>query len=161
MIDLKNVIITQPSCLNSEKQLNGLLRDMYPQLENRHKIEALMFAYKCGVVGFLSTTELTDTSINDFCENITSKYLIEHAGAKWALKTWANAYLAGYLGKSFDDTIFDNASEKSICEISLTETQKQAVCCNAHRIAVIAGPGSGKTRVLTERICLLIQQGIK
>lgn len=161
MIDLKNIIETQPSCLNSEKQLNGLLRDMYPQLENRHKIEALMLAYKCGVVGFLSTTELTDTSINDFCENITSKYLIEHAGAKWALKTWANAYLVGYLGKSFDDTIFDNASEKSICEISLTETQKQAVCCNAHRIAVIAGPGSGKTRVLTERICLLIRQGIK
>lgn len=94
--------------------------------------------------GFLSTTELTDTSINDFCENITSKYLIEHAGAKWALKTWANAYLVGYLGKSFDDTIFDNTFEKSICEISLTETQKQAVCCNAHRIAVIAGPDPGK-----------------
>lgn len=76
MIDLKNVIITQPSCLKSEMQLNGLLRDMYPELENRRRIEALMFAYKCGVLNFLSTSNLADSSANDFCENIISKYVL-------------------------------------------------------------------------------------
>lgn len=41
--------------------------------------------------------------------------------------------------------------------IRLTEAQKDAVESTASKIAVIAGPGSGKTRVLTERICHLVQ----
>lgn len=40
--------------------------------------------------------------------------------------------------------------------IQLTEAQTEAVESTAAKIAVIAGPGSGKTRVLTERICYLI-----
>ena len=40
--------------------------------------------------------------------------------------------------------------------ITLTENQKKAVMSKSKRIAVIAGPGSGKTRVLTERICHLV-----
>lgn len=45
----------------------------------------------------------------------------------------------------------------SASAIQLTLEQKRAVESSANRIAVIAGPGSGKTRVLTERICHLIQ----
>ncbi len=40
--------------------------------------------------------------------------------------------------------------------IVLTPTQREAVESNDRFIAVVAGPGSGKTRVLTERICHLI-----
>lgn len=41
-------------------------------------------------------------------------------------------------------------------KIQMTELQRKAVESNARKIAVVAGPGSGKTRVLTERICNLI-----
>ena len=46
--------------------------------------------------------------------------------------------------------------EKEKPRIVLTPTQQEAVESNDRFIAVVAGPGSGKTRVLTERICHLI-----
>lgn len=46
--------------------------------------------------------------------------------------------------------------------ITLTKNQEKAVKSTSKRIAVIAGPGSGKTRVLTERICHLVNDlGVK
>jgi len=46
--------------------------------------------------------------------------------------------------------------------ITLTQKQQQAVESKSKRIAVVAGPGSGKTRVLTERICHLVKNmGVK
>ena len=49
-------------------------------------------------------------------------------------------------------------AESDISPISLTSTQSIAVNSEKKRIAVIAGPGSGKTRVLTERIIHLIKE---
>lgn len=46
----------------------------------------------------------------------------------------------------------------SSIEIKLTEQQQKAVTTNSLKTAVIAGPGSGKTKVLTERICYLIKE---
>lgn len=43
-------------------------------------------------------------------------------------------------------------------QILLTEKQKEAVESNGSNIVVIAGPGSGKTRVLTERIVSLVRE---
>src|SRR6185436_5566669 len=43
----------------------------------------------------------------------------------------------------------------------LNDAQKKAVTHTHGPVMVIAGPGSGKTRVLTYRLAYLIQQGIK
>lgn len=43
-------------------------------------------------------------------------------------------------------------------DITLTDKQKSAVTSTSLNTAVIAGPGSGKTRVLTERICYLVSE---
>jgi DNA helicase-2/ATP-dependent DNA helicase PcrA len=44
---------------------------------------------------------------------------------------------------------------------NLTESQKKAACHKDGPLLVIAGPGSGKTRVITYRIAALIQSGVR
>ncbi|MDR3108722.1 MAG: UvrD-helicase domain-containing protein, partial [Planctomycetaceae bacterium] len=42
----------------------------------------------------------------------------------------------------------------------LTESQREAVCHKDGAMLVVAGPGSGKTRVVTHRVAALLAQGV-
>ncbi len=55
----------------------------------------------------------------------------------------------------FYSTVVSSSGAKPII---LSESQKKAVECENKYIAVIAGPGSGKTRVLTERVRYLVME---
>jgi DNA helicase II / ATP-dependent DNA helicase PcrA len=46
--------------------------------------------------------------------------------------------------------------------MELNKAQKEAVTTSPNAILqILAGPGSGKTKVLTHRVCFLIEQGLK
>jgi len=46
-------------------------------------------------------------------------------------------------------------------QAGLDESQRQAVETQARRVAVVAGPGAGKTRTLTARVAHLLDSGVK
>lgn len=43
----------------------------------------------------------------------------------------------------------------------MNEEQREAALCSARSVAVIAGPGTGKTKTLVSRIAYLLEQGVK
>ena len=44
---------------------------------------------------------------------------------------------------------------------TLNDSQRAAVACQADQVAILAGPGSGKTHTLTSRTAWLLADGLK
>ena len=63
-----------------------------------------------------------------------------------------------YSTEYVDSLIHSENGVQHLSPISLSESQKKAAYSNKQYIAVVAGPGSGKTRVLTERIRYLVEE---
>lgn len=67
---------------------------------------------------------------------------------------------AEYYPTDYIDSLIhsDDPSEQQSSRISLSESQKAAAYSDEQYVAVVAGPGSGKTRVLTERVRYLVEE---
>lgn len=155
MIDLYRVINEYPDTINNGVKLKSLLLDLYPEISDRAKIKALMIAFDSNIVVEIQNSELDDSFLSRARKNIFDNFKIEKNAAEWAINQWCNAYGKSLLNKHVSfETKNSTVVEEQV--ISLTPAQQQAVESEQLRIAVIAGPGSGKTRVLTERICNLI-----
>lgn len=66
--------------------------------------------------------------------------------------------LISFSTEHIDDTYPLISGVNAVSTIRLSDSQKKAVECEDKYIAVVAGPGSGKTRVLTERIRYLVTE---
>lgn len=65
-----------------------------------------------------------------------------------------------YYATDYVDSLIhsDDPNNQQLSRISLSDCQKAAAYSDKQYIAVVAGPGSGKTRVLTERIRYLVEE---
>lgn len=65
-----------------------------------------------------------------------------------------------YYSTDYVDSLIHSGdpNEQQLFRISLSDSQKAAAYSDKQYIAVVAGPGSGKTRVLTERIRYLVEE---
>lgn len=99
-------------------------------------------------------------------DNSSKEKLLQKLVAEAAQKQAYTDRLVNELAQRHSGFVEPDANDLD-CEpknrsIELTESQQQAVDCSDKYIVTVAGPGSGKTRVLTERITkLVIQDGVK
>ena len=118
-------------------------------------------------------------SIDDAFFYRYTKRLVEECGistenAAWGVNTWCTCYGCSILGKECTFTRRVDKDENNpstvpyastervptsfvVTESGLTQNQERAVKTNSNRVVVVAGPGSGKTRVITERIGYLVE----
>ena len=163
MLDFKNIVLNYSDYLENGAKLKGILMDLYPEIENRPKINVLVYAYQVNIIDEIKRNELDDFFLNNMRKAIMDASSVERKAAEWAVKQWCESYGACVLHKQVNFSQSNNSeTDTSKDIIKLTDDQKKAVISKNQRIAVIAGPGSGKTRVLTERICNLINnEGVK
>lgn len=170
--DFVHALELYPHVLSSKKQVSALLRDMFPT--QVLQVSLLSAAYDIGIVRGIQDAHDIDRSFAYRFE----KRLVEECGlsfenASWAVETWCKGYGLQVLRKPYgisdekgtlqsaaqSNQVRDQvaSTKKDAATVNLTASQERAVTTDSKRCVVIAGPGSGKTRVLTERIAYLIE----
>lgn len=166
MVDLKEVLIKYPECLQNSVRLRATLRDLYPNQDYRSELFLIMAAYDMGIVGEIQRNTLDGVFVSRIADRLTTSFAAKRDRAESIVSLWCDAYGVGVLNKPFSGkaerfktagTITPQIDGSLSTGVSLTRNQTAAVHSDKKRIAVAAGPGTGKTRVLTERIVHLIK----
>ena len=169
MVDLKEILIKYPECLQNSIRLRATLSDLYPGQDYRAELFLIMAAYDQGIVDEIQRNTLDSVFIGRTTDRLVSAYATKRERAEAIVELWCDAYGNGVLKKAFvggespssaanlRDSIILQIDGNSDSKVSLTPNQNEAVHSDRKRIAVAAGPGTGKTRVLTERIVHLIE----
>lgn len=169
MVNLKEILTRYPECLQNRVRLRAILSDLYPGQDNRAELFLIMAAYDQGIVEEIQANELDGVLVGRMTDKVVSFYAAKRDRVELVVSLWCDAYGTGVLNKPFrgvapqskvvsssksEELLIDGTSDS---ELSLTCNQDEAVHSDKMRIAVAAGPGTGKTRVLTERIVHLIK----
>ena len=154
MIHLYNVLSAHPESADSAEKLKGFLSDLYPEIGDKKRINAIVMVYNARITDSIRREELNDAFLESQTRNVIGAFRLERKAAEWAIREWITAYGGKILGKKVNLAPGAVPDEQAI---SLTPSQQQAVYSKSDRIAVVAGPGSGKTRILTERIYSLVK----
>ena len=169
MVNLKEILSKYPECLQNSIRLRATLSDLYPGQDNRSEIFLIMAAYDQGIVEEIQRNTLDSVFIGRLTDKLVSTYATKRERAESIVVLWCDAYGNGVLQKPFTQMATHltpiNSQSSAILQIdgnsdigvTLTQNQNEAVHSDRKRIAVAAGPGTGKTRVLTERIVHLIK----
>lgn len=171
MIDLKDVLMKYPECLDNSIRLRAILRDLYPGQSYGGEIFLIVAAYDEKIVGEIQQNDLDNSFVSRIADKLVATYATNRDKAEAVVALWCEAYGAGVLHKQFsgislnfhqssgaDETITQLAGIPEGEEIKPTPNQDKAIHSDKSRIAVAAGPGTGKTRVLVERIVNLVEE---
>ena len=90
-----------------------------------------------------------------FLDDATYEKLIEQKARFVKTESPSEYYSTDYVDSLIHS---DDPKEHQLSRIYLSDSQKAAAYSDKQYIAVVAGPGSGKTRVLTERIRYLVEE---
>ena len=162
-----------PDAVEEKKLIIALLRDFFPT--DILKVSILATTFELGITNDIKNRN----SIDDAFFYRYTKRLVEECGistenAAWGVNTWCTCYGCSILGKecTFTRRVGKDENNPStvpyastervptsfvVTESGLTQNQERAVKTNSNRVVVVAGPGSGKTRVITERIGYLVE----
>lgn len=171
MIDLKDVLTKYPECLDSSIRLRAILRDLYPGQNYGGEIFLIVAVYDEKIVGEIQQNELDNSFVSRIADKLVAAYAANRDKAEAVVALWCEAYGVGVLHKQYSGTSSNSRRSRAIpetttqladipegAEIKLTPNQDQAIHSDKSRIAVAAGPGTGKTRVLVERIVNLVKE---
>ena len=171
MIDLKDVLMKYPECLDNSVRLRAILRDLYPGQNYGGEIFLIVAAYDGKIVEEIQHNDLDDFFVSRIADKLAAAYATNRDKAEAVIALWCEAYGAGVLHKQISDislhsrqSFGTNETTPQLVdipggeEIKPTLNQDRAIHSDKSRIAVAAGPGTGKTRVLVERIVNLVKE---
>lgn len=174
--DFTSMLESYPQVLDNKKQICALLRDMFPT--QVLQVSLLSAAYDVGIVrGIQDAHDIDKSFAYRFEKRLVEECGLSFENASWAVETWCKGYGLQVLRKPCGISDEEESPQRAVqpnhvrgqvastkmntATVNLTASQERAVTTNSKRCVVVAGPGSGKTRVLTERIAYLIEtQGV-